>query len=235
MTRQEKLDGTARPGKWIDVSRPLAPGIPVWPGDVPFEMQRRHEDGMVIGSFSSTCHVGTHMDAPFHVGGSGRTVDAVPLERLIGPAEVLRASGRSARVSRDELPRGWRPRAPRILFATGSFPADAPIIDDRFRGLDVELIQYMASCGATLVGIDTPSVDPLDSRTPEAHRALAAADMIWIEGLLLDGVAPGLYHMVALPMPLAGADGAPARVALRPFEGGKGGSSAESRDEAHID
>ncbi len=163
MTRSVGLDDGSGPGLWIDVSRPLVAGIPVWPGDVPFELRQRHEDGMVIGSFSSTCHVGTHLDAPLHLGGGGVPVDAVPLERLIGPAEVVGVSGPGPRVQRDELPEGWRPRAPRVLFATGSFPANARVIDGRFRGLDVELVRFLAGCGVSLVGLDTPSVDPLAS------------------------------------------------------------------------
>ncbi len=222
MTRWEILEDAGWMGEWIDVSRPLAAGIPVWPGDVPFELNQRHEDGMVISAFSSTCHVGTHLDAPLHLKPGAPAVDAIPLERLMGPAEVVRVSGRTPRVGRDELPRGWRPRAPRVLFATGSQPADARVIDEGFRGLEAELVQFLAGCGTVLVGIDTPSVDPLESKELEAHHALAAAGMVWIEGLLLDHVSPGLHHMVALPLPLVGTDGAPARVVLRPLRGTEG-------------
>lgn len=206
-------------GQWIDVSRPLGNGIPVWPGDVPFELRQRRVEGLVVGSFSSTCHVGTHLDAPLHVTPGGRPVDEIPLGRLIGPAEVVRVSGEGPRVGRDELPPGWRPRAPRVLLATGSFAADAAAVDDRFRGLEVELVEYLAGCGTALVGIDTPSVDPLASTDLPAHHALADAGIVWIEGLLLDHVEEGLYHMVALPLPLVGADGAPCRAVLRPLRG----------------
>ena len=92
-------------------------------------------------------------------------------------------------------------------------------MDDTFRGLDVDLVQYLAGCGTVLVGIDTPSVDPFAATDLAAHRALADAGMVWIEGLLLDHVTEGLYHMVALPLPLVGADGAPCRVVLRPLHG----------------
>lgn len=217
MTGSAGWEDTAWAGPWIDVSRPLVAGIPVWPGDVPFELRQRHEEGMVIGSLSSTCHVGTHLDAPLHLGGGGMPVDAIPLERLIGPAEVVVVSGRGPRVRRHELPEGWRPRAPRILFATGSFPVNARVIDGSFRGLDAGLVRFLAGCGVSLVGIDTPSVDPLASETLEAHHALAGLGMTWIEGLLLEGAPPGLYHMVSLPLLLVGADGAPARVILRPI------------------
>jgi len=190
---------------------------------------------MVVGAFSSTCHVGTHVDAPLHLDPDAPGVDGIPLERLIGPAEVVRVAGQGPRVTRAELPEGWRPRAPRVLVATGSHPADATVIGDGFRGLEVELVHYLAGCGTVLVGIDTPSVDPMASEDLETHHALAAAGMTWIEGLLLDRAPAGLYQMVALPLPMVGADGAPVRAVLRPLRGGGGTPLADLQDEPHID
>ncbi len=37
-----------------------------------------------------------------------------------------------------------------------------------------------------------------------------------MEGLVLRGVAPGLYTLVCLPLKLVGSDGAPARCILMP-------------------
>jgi arylformamidase len=72
-----------------------------------------------------------------------------------------------------------------------------------------------------LVGVDTPSVDPFDSADLPAHRALGARGMTWIEGLSLGGVAPGRYQLLALPLAVVGADGAPARVVVRPLTPGE--------------
>jgi hypothetical protein len=69
--------------------------------------------------------------------------------------------------------------------------------------------------GVVLIGIDTPSVDPFDSKALEAHQALAEHDMANLEGLVLDHVAEGEYELIALPLRIAGADGSPVRAVLR--------------------
>ncbi|MCG6961933.1 MAG: cyclase family protein [Acidobacteria bacterium] len=211
--RLQPLDPSDR---WLDISRPLAPGIPVWPGDRPFELEQKRANGMVLSAISTTCHVGTHVDADLHMEGAGAAVESIPLERLVGPAEVVRATGRPRRVGFEHLPAGWTPAAPRILVRTDSHPADARTVGAGLSGLAVELVHGLADRGVVLVGIDSPSVDPFDSTDPESHHALALRTMTWIEGLLLEAVEPGLYDLVALPMPLVGAEASPVRAILRP-------------------
>jgi arylformamidase len=65
-----------------------------------------------------------------------------------------------------------------------------------------------------LVGLDTPSVDPFESKMLESHRALARTGMRNLEGLALAHVEPGLYTLVALPLKLEGADASPVRAIL---------------------
>lgn len=201
---------------WIDVSRPLVAGIPVWPGDRPFHIEQRRSNGMVLTAFSTTCHVGTHIDAELHMEGKGAAVETIPLEKLVGPAEVVRATGRPPRVGIEHLPSGWTPQARRVLLRTDSHPADARAVGSGLSGLAVALVHELADRGVMLVGVDSPSVDPFDSVDYAAHHALAERGMAWIEGLLLEAIEPGLYDLVALPMPLVGAEAAPVRAILRP-------------------
>jgi arylformamidase len=58
-------------------------------------------------------------------------------------------------------------------------------------------------------------VDPFDSKTLEAHHALAAGGVVNLEGLALAGVPPGLYELIALPLRIAGLDASPVRAVLR--------------------
>jgi len=46
------------------------------------------------------------------------------------------------------------------------------------------------------------------------HKLLLEHDVVILEGLDLSAVGPGTYLLVALPLKLQGADGAPARVVL---------------------
>ncbi len=210
--------GTESAGGWRDVSRPLREGIPVWPGDHPLALHRRREDGLVISWLETTCHVGTHVDAPLHVVEGGASVEEIPLQRFLGPVEVVDAASAGDRIRPRDLPPRWRPGAPRVFFRTGACPPGAAVFPGRFPGLDVELVELLARSGVVLVGLDTPSVDPPDDPELRAHLALAREGITWIEGLDLARAGPGMWEMVGLPLPLAGAEAAPVRVLVRPLE-----------------
>ena len=66
-----------------------------------------------------------------------------------------------------------------------------------------------------LVGLDSPSVDPAESKTLESHQQLLAHDLRVLENLVLDEVDPGDYELIALPLKLASADASPVRAILR--------------------
>jgi len=201
---------------WIDVSRPLHPQIPVWPGDRPFELEQRREPGFVLSSFSTTCHVGTHLDAPLHFDETAVGVEGVPLARCVGPAEVVRTQISSGALMPQDLPDGWTPSTSRVLVRTDSYPLDGTI-EDGFVGLSADLVHWLADRGVELLGIDTPSVDVYKSGDHPAHHALLARGLTWIEGLWLDAAEPGAYLLIALPILLEGAEAAPVRAILGPM------------------
>ncbi len=206
----------ATAAEWLDASRPLHPGIGVWPGDHGLVVDTERHGRWTVSRFATTCHVGTHVDAPRHLDPDGWSVDEIPLDRLVGEAEVLHVPSAESTVSVADLPDGWRPGAPRILVRTDTFRLDARIADGGFAGLDPALVRHLADLGVVTVGIDTPSVDPFDvGEDAPAHEALLAAGMTWIEGLWLDGVAAGRFDMVALPVALVGVEASPVRVILR--------------------
>jgi len=200
---------------WIDVSRILDERTPVWPCDRPFTLCTRLEDRMTVTHLATTCHVGTHVETGLHVVAGLPALDSVPLTVLCGPAEVVHPATGGPVVRVEDLPRGWSPAAPRVLIRTGTFPAGTSSIGSGFAGLSPALVDHLAARGVLLVGIDTPSVDPMEAEDLPAHRALARHGLVWIEGLDLEVAGPGTYEMVALPLPLAGTEAAPARVLLR--------------------
>jgi arylformamidase len=203
----------------IDISPALRPTTAVWPGDVPLSRsvalsfaQGHHLD---LSSVQTTVHVGAHADAPSHYRPDGASIDARPLDRYYGPCEVVRVDvGRGERVLPRHLPGPIT--APRALFVTGTFP-DPDLFTTDFAALSPELLDALAAQGVTLVGIDTPSVDPFDSKALESHQALARHDMAVLEGLVLGHVPPGRYTLIALPLRLEGADASPVRAALAPL------------------
>jgi len=213
MTDPPTLDVWTSEG-WIDISRPLSVRTPVWPGDRAFELSRTTIDGLLVTAVATTCHVGTHVDAPLHLDPNGIAVHEIPLGRFIGPAEVLRLPTGCVSARPEDLPLGWAPRDSRVLFRSDSQPVDVPIRDG-FTGISAELVTWLADHGVSTIGIDTPSVDVFSSTGLEAHHALVEREMTWIEGLRLDGVGAGRYLLVVLPMPLHGTEAAPVRALLK--------------------
>ena len=199
-----------------DISQKLRPNLPVWPGDTEFA----HEGTWAIGDGSPvnvskltmSTHSGTHADAPLHYDAAGEDSAAAELDPYIGECLVVDARGVGAKINVADLPR--LDSADRVLFRTyETFPHDA--WEEDFTAIADETIKWLAVQGVKLVGIDTPSIDPQNSKTMDAHNAVLAADMRILEGLVLDHVPAGRYELIALPLPIVGADASPIRAILR--------------------
>jgi arylformamidase len=200
----------------IDISPPISPQIAVWPGDVAFRrdvaLSFAAGDHLELSAITSTLHVGAHADAPIHYTAHGAGIAARPLDRYYGPCQVMRVDvARGERVTPAHLPAPIT--APRLLLATGTFP-DPNHWNDDFASLSPELIEHAADRGVVLIGLDTPSVDPMTSKALESHHALARRDLAVLEGVVLAHVAPGTYTLIALPLRLEGADASPVRAVL---------------------
>ena len=224
----------AEGGGWIDVSRPVADGTSVWPGDPPwrYRLAASIAGGSVanVGEVWGTTHTGTHVDAPLHVDPDGAAIDRLPLDAFAGPAILVDVSaGRDLlgpadieAALRDAEPavRTVRHGAPdpieRLLLRTAcdwssGFPT-------RWRSLSAEAAAWCCARGLRVVGTDAPSVDPADSTSLDAHRALGSAGVAILESLALAGIEPGRYALVAFPLRWIGADASPVRAALRRME-----------------
>lgn len=201
-------------GPWIDITRPVSETTPVWPGDTRYSLDRKLDEGVLVSSFTATCHVGTHVDAPLHLDASAGSVDSIPMSRLVGVAEVVAAGGGGRAIGVDDLPSGWSPAARRVLIRTDSHPLNAAI-ESGFTAIEPETVHWLADRGVELLGVDVPSVDPFGAGELSAHRALLERGLTWIEGLWLGDAAPARYFLVALPMLLVGAEAAPVRAILR--------------------
>ena len=201
-----------------DISQTLRPGLPVWPGDTPFSRRARWtlgEDSPVnVGSFETTVHAGAHADAPLHYHAGGASAGQVALDPYIGLCRLVDARGCGAAITGEFLEAVLPAPPERVLFRTfDHFPHDA--WPSSFIAVDAQAIAYLAARGVRLIGIDSPSLDPQDSQTMDAHLAALAADMRVLEGLVLDDAPVGDYELIALPLKLAALDASPVRAVLR--------------------
>ena len=208
-----------------DISRTLSNDFAEWPGDEPFDYRLTNEitkGGSVnLGAITMSVHNGTHADARFHFDTNAESIEKVPLDTYLGRATVVDLSQTFSQSSEKHLitREDLRPHAEqiaatsRLLVKTGrwrdstNFPSRIPVIA-------ADLPSWLQKNGVQLLGVDLPSMDEIDSKSLQNHHALARAGIAIIESLDLSDVASGIYNFVALPLKIAGADGAPVRAVL---------------------
>jgi len=204
----------------IDISPLIDPTINVWPGDTPFvhtiNADMKAGANLTLSDVRTSVHVGAHADAPSHYVADGADIASRPLDFYVGRCVVVHVNvRRGERIRPDHIAaRIEMIRAPRVLFRTGTF-ADHHRWNNDFASLSPELVHDLHHRGVRLIGIDTPSVDPFESKALEAHHAFASNDMAILEGLVLDGIDEGEYELIALPLRIKGADASPVRAVLR--------------------
>lgn len=202
-----------------DISPRLSAATPVWPGDTPFSTETTWaiEPGcpVKVSKISMSTHTGAHCDAPSHYDAQGVPIDAVALDTYLGACRVIDCIGINV-VQPQHIRHALQCLPPRVLLRTyRSAPQDR--WDPAFNTVAAATIDLLAQHGARLVGIDTPSLDPQDSKTLDAHHAIRRHGMAILEGIVLDEIDAGDYELIALPLKLQGMDASPVRAVLRPL------------------
>ncbi len=205
--------------KIYDISLPISPVLPVWPGDPPIELEL--VEAMDAGAhanvsrLAASVHVGTHVDAPHHFLNDGRTVETLPLNVLTGPCTVVEIPHEADHVTAEVLQRIALPQAKRLLFKSRNSArwADETEFFPDFLAISPDGARFLVERGVGLVGVDYLSVAPYEQSVP-THTILLQAGIIVVEGVNLAEVPPGDYDLYCLPLKLVGSDGAPARAIL---------------------
>jgi arylformamidase len=211
----EPLDhSTVRRMRIYDVTRPIWPGMPVYPGDPPVRIEPWLSlgggDPVNVSALALGSHTGTHVDAPRHLSHAGPGVDALPLDRLVGPARLLdvdAADAVDAACLCRALPRGGALPARLLLRARRLPAAEHPHLTEDAAAL-------LVARGVGLVGVEGDSVDAPSAPELPVHRRLLENGVIILENVDLTAVPAGDYLLACLPLALRDADGAPARVVL---------------------
>ena len=201
-----------------DISPPVHAGAPVFPGDTPFASRwvARISPGcpVNVGAMTLTPHVGAHADAPLHYDDDGAAIGDVALEPYLGRCRVIHAIDAGPLVQPRHLMHALFGLPPRVLVRTY---ARAPVDrwDPALAAFAPQTIEQLADRGVMLVGIDTASIDPADSRSLDSHQVVRRRGLRVLENLVLDDVAEGDYELIALPLKLMGMDASPVRAVLR--------------------
>jgi arylformamidase len=208
-----------------DISRALSKDFAEWPGDEPVHYRLTREiakgQSVNLGAITMSVHNATHADARFHFDTRGESIDKAPLDIYLGGATVvdlaqtfLRSKEKHLITTEDLKPHAEDIAATsRLLIKTGRW-SDSTIFPKQIPVIAADVPAWLQKNGVKLLGLDLPSMDELDSKSLQNHHALARAGIAIVESLDLSEVAPGIYNFAALPLKIAGGDGAPVRAVL---------------------
>ena len=201
-----------------DISPPVHPGAPVFPGDTPYQQHWSAEIGpgcpVNVSAITLSPHVGAHADAPLHYDPAGAAIGALDLAPYLGPCRVIHAIGVWPLLLWEHLAHAAQGLPPRVLVRTYErVPVGA--WDPQLAAFAPETVESLADAGVRLIGIDTASIDPADSKTLDSHQVIRRRDLRVLENLVLDEVPEGDYELIALPLKLTTADASPVRAVLR--------------------
>lgn len=230
------------PSKIIDLTYTFDSATVYWPTEHPFVHQFEHYGMTPEGYFYSSAkfaapeHVGTHMDAPIHFSKGALTVDQVQLSSMIGPAVIIDFSERAAHdpdamlnvgdikkwesahgnfpdgaivVARSGWGRYWPDK--RHYLGTDQF---SDIEHLRFPGFSADAAKYLLDRHkVAAIAIDTPSMDPGNSKDFPVHRLWLSANKVGFENLAnADKLPEAGATIFCIPMKIGKGTGAPARI-----------------------
>ena len=201
-----------------DISPPVREGSPVFPGDTEYRQQWATTLGpgcpVNVSTLTLSPHVGAHADAPLHSDPEGATAGSLDLAPYLGPCRVIHAIGCGPLVRWQHIEHAVHALPPRVLVRTYErMPVDR--WDPDLAAYAPDTIERLADLGVRLVGIDTASIDPAESKTLDSHQVIRRRDLRVLENLVLDDVPEGDYELIALPLKLMTADASPVRAVLR--------------------
>jgi arylformamidase len=159
-------------------------------------------------------HTGTHVDAPAHFIADGKTIEQIPLQKLLGTCRVFDLTNVQEKITHRDLEKlVINPDEIVILKTTNSFISNVDRFNPAFVYLTHEASQFLASKKIKALGFDYLGIERNQPDHP-SHKAFMIANIPIIEGLRLIEVNPGTYFFCCMPLLLPGADAAPARAIL---------------------
>jgi len=176
-------------------------------------------DGWNATTLHLYSHCGTHMDAPLHFGVSEQTIDAIGLDRLMGPAWVVDLSGIEPRalIEVSDVANA----APHVQAGDGlllrtdwSRRLRDPSYRNALPRVSLDLARWCVDRGVRILGVEPPSVADIHNieELTAVHTVLLGGGVVVVEGLAhLDQIRTNKVTFMAFPLKVAGGDGAPVR------------------------
>lgn len=186
----------------IDISQEIL-SCKVYPGD-PEPVSEKicdMEKGELynLTAFSMCAHNGTHVDAPAHFLKDGKTISEMSLESFVGECYIAREEGFLDAIDARRILDAANGIKRILLAGEVTITTDAAVV--------------FAEAEIKLLGNESQSVGPEDAPM-EVHKILLEAEVLLLEGIVLQGVEEGKYFLNAAPLNIANCEGAPCRAYL---------------------
>ncbi|MEK9172978.1 MAG: cyclase family protein [Patescibacteria group bacterium] len=203
--------------KVFDISRSIAKGEPIYPGNWPVNLERikKYErDGSTLSGITLGLHTASHLDLPPHYAKSSLSADKVNLEKCFGWARVIDMSKIKTEITAREINR-IKPKLDEILLLkTKNSAQHSKKFNKNFIHLNESAAKAIVKSGIKAVGIDGPSIRKFGLRPDTVHPLLLKRGVLIYEGLLLSKIKPGRYYFFGLPLKIAGGEASPVRAVL---------------------
>ena len=180
-------------------------------------------DWHIASLFSTSSHIGTHLESPYHWTKEGVDISSLPLESLIGPAMTLDFSrkNKGEAITRDDVKESSRGRFRKgdiIFLQTGHnklWGTEAYWFDSPY--LTFEAAEWFVSKEVKMVGIDGPRLDCYRAQGREryvVHEILHGNGVLVIENMTNLDQVKGRGTAFILPLRIRGIDAFPVRAIL---------------------
>lgn len=217
--------------KLIELSHTIEPSSPTWYGGTAFTAPLVYDytscttqTKFRVQELILHAGTGTHVDAPGHCIPGGRTVEQLWLDELVAPCIVIDVTTEAkpdSLISLEAVQTFERTHKAVIagsivFFKTGwSCWWNDPSLyrnELNFPAIEGAAAQYLIDHGALAIGIDTLGPDRPGDHYP-VHEIVLSADCYLIENVAnLEQLPPTGAMAMVMPIPLAGATEAPARI-----------------------
>jgi len=198
----------------IDLTVSLNAQTPVYPGDPVTSIKPVgvfDKDGYNDHFVSVGTHVGTHVDAPFHMLADGKTLDQIPIEQFVGRGVYIKVEDQ--KFDLEQIKQADIRAGDIVLFHTGIISRyKEPSYYKVYPEIPEDVARYLVDQQIKMVGMDMSGPDHPPFKI---HKILLGGGVLIIENLInLDELAGRDFTVYALPIKLE-LDGAPARVIAR--------------------
>jgi arylformamidase len=205
--------------KIVDLSHSIHSEISVFPGTEPPKLEQAtslEKDGFVEHKITMYTHTGTHIDVPSHISADGLTIDQLDIDHFMGKAAVIDLTEFKAEVINKEILAPYASLISKIeylILRTGweKYWGHRRYFKG-FPSLDPGAAQWLGTFKLKGIGIDTISIEPVESKTFPVHRILFKNNIMIVENLAhLEKVGDEIFTFSCLPLKFKKGDGSPVR------------------------